>query len=156
MNTQEKERPGIFPFPPAIYLVPLVIGLILHFAFPLRLLPVGWLQIAIGLPIIGITLVYWVSALLTLRRAGTVIDPGGTTTTIVTHGPYRFSRNPLYLSLIAIYIGITISVNTVWPLFFFPVVLVLISLVIRQEERYLEEKFGQKYLSYKTKVRRWL
>ena len=76
--------------------------------------------------------------------------------TIVAHGPYRFTRNPLYLVMATTYIGITVSVNTVWPLLFVPVVLVLISLVIRQEERYLEGKFGQEYLNYKAKVRRWL
>ena len=57
MNAEHKEKPGIFPFPPAIYLVPLLIGLVIQFVFPLRLLPVGWLQFAVGLPIIGISLV---------------------------------------------------------------------------------------------------
>ena len=68
MNAEHKERPGIFPFPPAIYLAPLLIGLVIHFAFPLRLLPLGWLQFAVGLPIIGISLVIFVSAVLTLLR----------------------------------------------------------------------------------------
>ena len=156
MNTEKEERPGIFPFPTAIYLVPLLIGLVIQFVSPQRLLPVGWVQFAIGLPIIGISLVVFISAVLTLFRAETAIDPEKSTTTIVAHGPYRFTRNPLYLVMATIYIGITASVNTVWPLLFVPLVLVGISLVIRQEERYLEGKFGQEYLNYKAKVRRWL
>ena len=103
-----------------------------------------------------ISLGFWIPAVLTLYRAGTAIEPGHATTTIVTHGPYRFSRNPLYLFFLASYIGIAISVNTAWPLFFIPVIVVLISRVISQEERYLEGKFGQEYLDYKAKVRRWL
>ena len=117
MSEKEKEQPGIFPFPPVIYLVPLLLGLVIQFFLPVRLLPVGWLQFAIGLPIIGISIVVFISAALTLVRAGTALDPEKATTTIVTHGPYRFSRNPLYLFLAVIYIGITISVNTIWPLF---------------------------------------
>ena len=156
MSEDEKERPGIFPFPPVIYLVPLLLGLVIQFFLPVRLLPVGGLQFAIGLPIIGISIVVLISAALTLVRAGTALDPEKVTTKIVTHGPYRFTRNPLYLFLAIIYVGITISVNTIWPLFFLPVSLVLISLVMRQEERYLDGKFGQEYLDYKARVRRWM
>ena len=156
MSVEHKEKPPIFPVPLAIYLVPFLIGLVIQFVSPLRLLPVGWLQFAIGPPIIGISLVVWISALVTLFRAGTSIDPEKPTTAIVVHGPYRFTRNPLYLFFVTIYIGIVISVNTVWPLLFVPLVLALISLVIRQEERYLEGKFGQEYLNYQAKVRRWL
>lgn len=158
MKKDSEEKTGIFPFPPLIYIAPLAVGLGIHFAFPLPVVPVGWLQLAIGLPIIGIGVVGALWSFLTLARAGTAVRPERPTTRIVGGGPYRFSRNPGYLSVAVAYTGIAISVNTLWPVIFLPLVLVLISLVIRQEERYLEGKFGEEYLSYKNKrrVSRWL
>jgi protein-S-isoprenylcysteine O-methyltransferase Ste14 len=73
------------------------------------------------------------------------------------HGPFRFSRNPQYLSVNIIYTGIAISFNALWPIVFLPVVLVIMREgVIKREERYLERKFGEEYLSYKARVRRWI
>ena len=82
---------------------------------------------------------------------------GLATTAVVRHGPFRFSRNPMYLSLTGLYVGIAVSVNALWVTVLLPVALVSIMVgVIAREESYLERKFGTEYTRYKTTVRRWL
>jgi protein-S-isoprenylcysteine O-methyltransferase Ste14 len=90
-------------------------------------------------------------------RAGTNVDPREPTTAIVTDGPFRYSRNPLYLSLVLFYLGGTLLIDGVAPL----IVLVLVLLVlhfgiVRREEQYLEGKFGDVYRAYRARVRRYL
>ena len=73
------------------------------------------------------------------------------------HGPFRFSRNPMYLALTGLYLGIAVSVNALWVIVLLPVALVSITIgVIAREESYLERKFGTEYTSYRSTVRRWL
>ena len=91
-----------------------------------------------------------------MRRAGTNIRPDRPATVIVTDGPFRFSRNPLYLSLTLVYVGIASMMNALWPLLLLvPLLLIVQRGVVLREERYLEAKFGETYRSYKTRVRRW-
>ena len=74
-----------------------------------------------------------------------------------TEGPFRYTRNPGYLSLAMIYAGIAILRNALWAILFLPLVLYVIQLeVIGREERYLERTFGEEYLTYKARVRRWV
>ena len=76
---------------------------------------------------------------------------------IIQSGPFRISRNPVYLADTLCYVGVAILLNTAWPLLFLPVVLLVMHRgVILREERYLEQKFGDEYNSYKMRVRRWL
>src|SRR5207244_12588786 len=76
---------------------------------------------------------------------------------IVVHGPFRFTRNPMYVSLVALYLSLTLFVNSVWPLVLLPVVIALVQRqAIAREEAYLEAKFGGEYRAYKPRVRRWL
>lgn len=92
-----------------------------------------------------------------LTRAGTPVRPNQPTTAIVTDGPYRYTRNPLYLALTGVYTGISLIVNALWPLVLLVAVLFVIQWgVVAREERYLEGKFGESYLAYKRRVRRWL
>ncbi len=140
-----------------IFLVPLVAGLVLHIEFPVYLLPQVWLQLAIGLPLIGIGIVLNASADTTMGNAGTNPDPSKPATVLVTYGPFRFSRNPQYLSVIVLYRGIAISANALWPMVLLSGSLLVITYgVIKREERYLERKFGDEYLRSKARVRRWL
>ncbi|HEY5595406.1 MAG TPA: methyltransferase, partial [Nitrospiria bacterium] len=89
-------------------------------------------------------------------RVGTHVDPFKPTTALATDGPFRFTRNTLYLSLTLLYGGITLFVNLPWALLFLPIVLLIMRIgVIDREERYLEQKFGEDYLRYKRSVRRW-
>jgi protein-S-isoprenylcysteine O-methyltransferase Ste14 len=92
-----------------------------------------------------------------MREAGTNIQPNLPSTTVVSSGPYSLTRNPIYLAMTLLYSGIAILVNTVWPLFLLPLVLVVIRFgVIEREEGYLERKFGKSYRDYKERVRRWI
>jgi protein-S-isoprenylcysteine O-methyltransferase Ste14 len=92
-----------------------------------------------------------------MGNAGTNPDWDSPATVLVTHGPFRFSRNPQYVSGNILYLGIAVSFNTLWPIVFLPVILlIMIEGVIKREERYLERRFGAEYLSYKSEVRRWL
>jgi protein-S-isoprenylcysteine O-methyltransferase Ste14 len=110
----------------------------------------GW---AVMLP--GIGLLAW--AMRSFARAKTAIVPYNTTTTIVPTGPYRFSRNPMYVAMAVIQAAFAVMFATAWILILLPPVLLFIRRgVIAREERYLESKFGAGYLDYKNRVRRWL
>ncbi len=154
--TATEDTSGVrFP-PPLIYVGGFVIGYLLDRAVPLTLTswplgePLGWALVAVGVALMG-------SAVMTFRRAGTSLNPAKPTTRVVVHGPYRFTRNPMYVGWVIVYLGCVLLTNTVWPLVSLPVVLVLISrAVIAKEERYLEAKFGDAYRAYKARVRRWL
>jgi protein-S-isoprenylcysteine O-methyltransferase Ste14 len=92
-----------------------------------------------------------------MGNAGTSPDYYRPATVLVVHGPFRFSRNPQYLSVTILYLGVAISVNALWPIVLLPVVLLVFTIgVIWREERYLERRFGERYLRYKARVRRWL
>ena len=96
-------------------------------------------------------------ASLRFRRAGTPVIPFKPTTALVVDGPYRFSRNPIYLGMAALYVGLTFLLGIMWSLLFLPLVLVAVDrLVIAREEPYLERKFGQDYVEYTNRVRRWI
>jgi protein-S-isoprenylcysteine O-methyltransferase Ste14 len=98
-----------------------------------------------------------VAGFVTQRRAGTDPIPFNPTTRIVSHGLYRFSRNPMYIGFAFWTFGLAILVDSVWMLLAVPIGLVLIDLlIVRREEAYLERKFGGEYLAYKRQVRRWL
>ena len=91
------------------------------------------------------------------RRAGTPVDPGSPTRALVTDGPYRVSRNPGYLGLTALYVAIALLASALWVLVPLPVVLAVMQRgVIEREERYLERLFGDEYLRFKARRRRWL
>jgi protein-S-isoprenylcysteine O-methyltransferase Ste14 len=90
-------------------------------------------------------------------QAHTTLDPHGSVTEIVTNGPYRFSRNPIYLGFVCFLVGFTFIFRTYWGLILSPVLIILLyQLVIKYEEAYLEQKFGEVYTNYKSRVRRWL
>lgn len=150
------DNPGVVAPPPLIFLAPLIVGLLLHWAFPITLMPAP-IPLTVGLPVIAMGASLFVWAIRAMIRAGTSPDPSEPTKKIVFDGPFRFSRNPIYLSFTIIYVGVTVSTNAVWPILLLPpTVSVLRRGVIEREERYLEEKFGQEYMQYKARVRRWV
>lgn len=150
---------GVRVLPPLVYFTGAAAGLLLNRAWPVRLVPpavepaasvVGWLLVAIGL-----LLTSWAVGI--FRRAGTTPVPTRPTTALAFGGPYRFTRNPMYLGLALVQTGIALIADTLWPLVFLvPVLFVIRRYVIDREERYLERKFGEEYLGYKRRVRRWL
>lgn len=156
-NLQDnQDNPGVIAPPPLIFAGPLAIGLLLHRFFPKKFLP-RWIGITLGgMGIIsGIMLIR--GGFREMLSVKTNVNPTLPSTTIVTEGPYRYTRNPLYLGLTLMYVGITFLANALWAILLLPVVLlVMVYGVIKREEQYLERKFGEQYLSYKARVRRWL
>ena len=158
MTDGREQHDGIHPPPPLIYLVFLAAGLIANLYDPLPLSSSETNVLLIpGLVVVVIGLSVGAVALRAMRRAGVSPLPWRTPGKLVVDGPFRFSRNPLYVSLAVMYVGITFAVNALWPLVFlvFPIVIVDRGTIL-QEEKFLEKKFGEEYRSYKARVRRWI
>jgi protein-S-isoprenylcysteine O-methyltransferase Ste14 len=141
--------------PPLVYLGSILLGLLLHFAWPLPLVrhPVGAL---VGAGVVLLAVGLFVTAVRTFRAASTPVPGNRPTTTIVRTGPYRFSRNPIYVAFSALQAGIALCADSLWLLITLVPAVALMSIwVIPREERYLEARFSSEYLSYKSSVRRW-
>ena len=155
-DRQDKKGAAVkFP-PPAIFVSCILLGAGLQYLRPVGLgIPESIEIFGYLLVLFGITIVILVAA--TFRRAGTAIEPWKPTTSIVTTGFYAWSRNPIYAGFCLINIGIGIASNSLWTFVsFIPAAFLLYYVVIAKEEAYLEEKFGEEYLVYKKKVRRWV
>ena len=123
---------------------------------PLPFLP-GTLAVPLGVPLVAVAIALFSYSVAKFRAAGTPVPARKPTTVIVRTGPYRFSRNPIYLAFSVFQLGIAIWANSVWLLATLVGAVALIHyLVIRREEQYLERKFGAQYADYKASVRRWL
>jgi protein-S-isoprenylcysteine O-methyltransferase Ste14 len=150
------DNPGVIAPPPLIYAGALAIGLLVNRLYPIAFLPRG-LSRVLGWSLIVGGLVIGSLGFREMKRAGTNVDPREPTTAIVTEGPYRFTRNPLYLCLTLVYAGISALANALWAVLLLPGVLAVMRRgVIEREERYLERKFGDEYVNYKARVRRWI
>jgi protein-S-isoprenylcysteine O-methyltransferase Ste14 len=151
-----KDSPGVIAPPPVIYLAGLALAFALDWIWPIALLP-GAVQVAVGILLIVLGLSVVVMAFIRFRRAGTHIEPHKPTTAIVTDGLYGVSRNPIYVALAVISVGIAIAADNIWVLpMLVPTLMVMRAGVIAREEKYLEGKFGEEYRRYKAAVRRWL
>ena len=156
MSSDEQDKAGVVAPPPLIYLGVLVFSLLLNRRFPIAFLPrgiargLGWSLLSAGVLLVG-----WFER--TLRHAGTPANPYKPVSNVVTEGPFRYTRNPAYLSMAMIYTGIAALANALWAMLLLPGALLVIQRgVIEREERYLERKFGEEYLRYKAQVRRWI
>ena len=142
--------------PPLVYLTSLVIGALIQFALPLPFLS-RRLTAALGASLVVVAIALFSYSVAKFRAAGTPVPARKPTTVIVRTGPYRLSRNPVYLAFSLFQLGIAIWADSVWLLVTLAGAVSLINfLVIPAEERYLERKFGAEYLDYKASVRRWL
>jgi protein-S-isoprenylcysteine O-methyltransferase Ste14 len=142
--------------PPFVYLTSLVSGVAIQLAIPLQFLP-GTLAVPLGVPLVAAAIALFSYSVAKFWAAGTPLPARKPTTAIVRTGPYRFSRNPIYLAFSLFQLGIAIWVNSVWLLATLVGAVALVNyVVIRREEQYLERKFGAQYLNYKASVRRWL
>lgn len=140
--------------PPIIYLIAILVGLVLHFAWPMRFVPSLARPFGALIAAFAVTLFMW--SIRTFRSAGTPVPGNQPTTTIVKVGPYRFSRNPVYLAFSLFQTGIALGVNDAWILItLLPAVAIISFVVIPREERYLEARFSEEYATYKANVRRW-
>ncbi len=133
MAYPDGDTPGIAFPPPLVFVLGFAVGYALQRLFPVTLVPaagrgvwqgLGWGLVALGAALMG-------SAVVTFRRAGTTPNPFKPTTAFVTHGPYRFTRNPMYVGWVFVR-------------------------VIALEEAYLERRFKDEYRAYRARVRRWL
>ena len=150
------DNPGVAVLPPVLYGGAFLIVLVLNYFWPLRITrpsvaePLGLVVVlaALGLVLWGRT---------TMHGAGTNISPLKPATTLVDSGPYRFSRNPLYVAMTLLFVGLTLLINSLWGVVLLvPVILLLHFGVVRREERYLERKFGEEYDRYRSRVRRYV
>ncbi len=143
--------------PPLVALLLIGMGLGTHFAFPARLLPEGWIQFVVAAPLVVLGVAVTAGALKRFGSAGTDERYAKPSSAIVKDGAYALTRNPMFLGLILIYLGLVVAVNAAWALVGVPVLTLYLHFgVVRREERYLEDRFGDEYTSYTTSVPRWI
>ena len=160
-GTGNSDTAGVIAPPPLIYLVGLLLGLGTDWLCGLPALPYlrRWegLDLGVGFGLGGLGLALILAAAGRFLKAGTKIPPHQPATVLVTGGLYRYSRNPIYLGLTMIYLGLAAGFASLGSLILLPGVLAaMVWGVIRREESYLERKFGDTYRDYKARVRRWL
>ena len=158
MTASAPETSGVrFP-PPLIYVGVLAAGFLLQRFSPVHILPGRDLAAHVaGFFLTFLGAVTAASGVLTFRRTGTSPNPTKASSALALTGPYRFTRNPMYLGSAIASAGVALAANAVWPLALLPVAVFLVDrLVIAREERYLESRFGGAYTRYKGSVRRWL
>ena len=142
--------------PPVLLLLALVLGVGARWLTPLRFLP-DVAVVPLGPVVVATSLGWFIWAVVTMRGGGGSIPTSEPTEAIVRQGPYRWSRNPIYLSMVALQVGVGIWANSMWFVGLAAVSAWLLWWgVISREERYLERKFGRAYLAYRAHVRRWI
>jgi protein-S-isoprenylcysteine O-methyltransferase Ste14 len=150
-----KDTPNVIARPPLIYLVFILGGILLQKIIPTQIIPndmhyFGYVLIVLGVSIVGISIKQF-------NKAGTTFKVEKPSTSIVKTGLYRFSRNPIYIGLSLIYLGVGIAANNIWiVILLIPILIIVHYGVILREEQYLEKKFAKEYLTYKSRVRRWI
>ena len=145
--------------PPALFLGAILLGCLLSWIVPLgpglgsanmRALAAGGMLALVGLAL-------FVVSVREFRRAGTSVVPGEPSTALLESGPYRYTRNPIYISFTLFYFGLAIMLTSAWMLVLLvPVLIVLQRGVVEREEAYLASKFGEAYRKYQLRVPRWL
>lgn len=156
MSIMHEDSSKAITLPPFIYLGFLAVGLAAEFALPFPLLPDA-IQLPLGGVVIVASLAIVAFAFSRFRAAGTSVHVHQPTTSIITSGAYRFSRNPIYLAMTLLITGIGIIADGIWVIAMLaPTLAVMHYGVIAREERYLEAKFGKVYMDYKRSVRRWI
>ncbi len=150
------DSPGVRVPPPVWFAATFALGLGLHQVIPLGFEPEfrakygAMLMLVTSLVLVG-------SAVREMRRVKTGLRPDQPATAMVRQGPYRYTRNPMYLGLVIAYTGLSLNFGLLWPILLLPVLVwVVQSLVIRAEEAYLQRRFGDEYAEYRRSVRRWL
>jgi protein-S-isoprenylcysteine O-methyltransferase Ste14 len=145
---------------PWVFVLTYLVGVLLETARPIQgglaaarpnlTLTYGGMVFVVGAAIAG-----W--GLVTFKKARTTTVPGRVSATLVTWGPYRFSRNPMYVGLAIAYLGEALILRQLWPVILLPITLAYVNwVVIPVEQRKLTEAFGDEYSRYRRQVRRWL
>ncbi len=159
-KTNNNENPGVIFPPPLILLSFLVAGALLQFIFPLGVFApfsIFSLQFFDGLAIIlvGIGLALW--GVKTFSKAGTNVATHQAALLVVVDGPYKFTRNPMYMGMQILLIGVGIMFSSEWFLLLWPIFFLILRFgVVAREERYMREKFGEQYVALLNSTRRWI
>lgn len=159
MANTEKDHPDVIAFPPLIFASTLGAAWALGLLIPVPILPdrLSSTALVLGLPVCAVAAAIALSGILTFKRAGTNVEPHKPSLVLVENGPYRFTRNPMYLGLILMMLGLSLIFSLDWGL---PLTLALWVVlhrgVVLREEAHLAEKFGTPYRVYLGRTRRWL
>jgi protein-S-isoprenylcysteine O-methyltransferase Ste14 len=143
--------------PPLVFIAVIVLGALLQYTIaPIRFPGDAWIRI-VGVIIVvaGLALIF--SALATFRKTGQDPKPWTPSPELIVQGPYRWTRNPMYVGLTCILVGLGLALNNLWFALLAAVALLVVHLIaVLPEEKYLKEKFGSSYEQYRTKVRRYI
>jgi protein-S-isoprenylcysteine O-methyltransferase Ste14 len=143
--------------PPIAWALAVLVALALQWLTPLPFLPAAVPARWVGGAVFAAAIVLAAWAIATITRAGSNVPTNRPTTAIVDRGPYRFTRNPIYLGMCLVLVGLAIAFDSLWPLLtLLPFASVIRYGVVAREEAYLERRFGQDYRRYRSRVRRWL
>jgi protein-S-isoprenylcysteine O-methyltransferase Ste14 len=154
--SSERDVAGVPAPPPLMYLAGLAAAGVVEYIWPTPGPP--W-PVSLSIAVAGVLAFVALasSAVVRFRRAGTTENPFRPSTALVVDGPYRITRNPMYLGMAVLYVALAVVLGLIWAFLFLPFVLVAVDrLVIAREEPYLERKFGPEYVAYKRRVRRWI
>lgn len=154
----KKDSPGVYIPPPLIYILIFLFGLFLQkkisindFVFHLQTTKI------VGISLLVISLFFLITSLQKFFQTKNTLILIKPASSLQTNGIYKLSRNPMYVGLAIIYLGITCFIGNWWNIILFPVLLLIIhEYIINREEQYLNRRFGQEYRNYKSKVKRWL
>lgn len=154
--TQPEQRKGMHKMPPFYFFVALVAMVVLHYLPPhLEIIPAPANVFGLALVLIGFGVILWGARIFSV--ADTTIRPYEEATTLVVHGPYKYSRHPMYLGMVVILLGIAILLGSLLPLIIIPAFIWIVTVnFIHEEERMMEQTFGEQYQQYRQRVRRWL
>ena len=150
------QKVNVIAKPPAIYFISILAGILLQIIYSLPILPFFGLRV-VGLLLIGLGLGLSIWGDREFKRHDTAVNPDQPPTILVTTGLYRFSRNPMYVGLTLLQLGLALTLNSWWlVLTLVPALIMMSRGVIDREEQFLAAKFGKRYIDYKNSVRRWL
>jgi protein-S-isoprenylcysteine O-methyltransferase Ste14 len=155
---RSSDRPGVRVPPPLLFLLVALPGAALERYVP-RDLPVNLPRPLVwpAVVLLAASLYLALHAIIAFKRHGTHVDPARPSTVIVAAGPFRFTRNPMYLALVLILLALAVMWLSVWFLAGAAALLLLLDrLAVAPEERYLAGKFGDAYTAYRARVRRWI
>ncbi len=154
--SNHEDHANVKTHPPVLLLIHIVAAFLLNWLIPLPFAfakPFEWM----GYIFVFVGLGFAFGAVEQFAKVHTTLDPHGSVSAIVTNGPFRFSRNPIYFGFLCILVGLPLALGNYWGAALSPVFAAsMFHLVIKHEEAYLENKFNDLYISYKSRVRRWL
>lgn len=155
MENSPAERPQVLVLPPVLFAGGFVLALLCQRLWEPRHLDVFGQGLGVIFAASGVLLLAW--AIQEFKKAGTNFQCDQPVTALVTSGPYRYSRNPIYIALNLIYLGLGLLIDNLWVLLLWPFMLILLYYgIVLREEAFLQQKFGTVYTTYCHKVGRWI